>query len=154
MDISLKNKSDISGSHWIEFNVSGTTTDYTHWADSSKYLDEYAYNFYTDIFEKASSNFNYYGDTKLDKEELVKLKQEIEHRIKTFDDLHSLPDIIEFSKQTSYALNLTQDIEETYYKQNGEQNKMIVDLKKLGSDLSHLLDTCIKQGKTLWVLGL
>ena len=154
MDISLKNKSDISGTHWIEFNVSGTMTDYKHWADNSKYLDEYAYNFYTDIFEKVTSNFNYYGDTKFNKEQLMKLKQEIERRVKTFDNLHSLPDIIEFSKKTSYALNLTQDIEETYYKQNGQQNKLTDDLKKLGNDLSHLFDTCIKQDKTLWVLGL
>jgi hypothetical protein len=154
MDISLKNKSDISGTHWIEFNVSGTMTEYKHWADNSKYLDEYAYNFYTDIFEKVTSNFNYYGDTKFNKEQLMKLKQEIERRVKTFDNLQSLPDIIEFSKRTSYALNLTQDIQETYYMQNGQQNKLIGDLKRLGNDLSHLVDICINQDKTLWVLGM
>src|ERR1044071_8641278 len=125
MDFSLKNKSDISGTHWIEFNVSGTATNYTHWADNSKYLDEYVYNFYTDIFEKATSDFNYYGDTKFDKEQLIKLRHEIENRVNILDDLHSLPDIIEFSKKTSYALNLTQDIEEMYHKQNGQQNKLI-----------------------------
>lgn len=87
-------------------------------------------------------------------EQLMELKQEIEHRVKTFDNLHSLPDLIEFSKQTSYALNLTQNIEETSYKQIGQQNKLISDLKKLGSGLSHLVDICINQDKTLWVLGL
>ena len=154
MDFSLKNKSDISGTHWIEFNVSGTATEYTHWADNSKYLDEYAFNFYTDLFEKATNDFNYYGNTKFDNKQLIKLKQEVENRVKTFDDLHSLPNIMEFSKKTSYAFNLTQDFQEMYDKQNGQENSLRGDLKKLGSDLSHLLDTCIKEGKTLWVLGL
>lgn len=154
MDFSLKNKSDISGSHWIEFNVSGTSTDYTHWADNSKYLEEYVYNFYTDIFEKSADDFNYYGNTKFDRKQLIKLKQEIEDRVNTFKDLHTLQDIIAFSKKTSYALNLVQNIEEMYYNQNGQQNMLIDGLKNIGYDLSQLVDTCIKQDKFLWVLGL
>ena len=154
MDSTLKNKSDIAGTHWIEFNVSGTASNYKHWADNSKYLDEYAYNFYSDIFEKIADRFNYYGNTKFDKEQLGRLKQEIEKRIKIVDNLHTLQDIIEFSKKTSHALNLTQKIEETYNKQNGQRNKLSNDIKKLGHDLINLFDNCIQQDKTLWVLGL
>ena len=154
MDITLKNKSDITGTHWIEFNVSGTAGSYKHWANNSKYIDEYAYNFYTDIFEKIADSFNYYGNTKFDKEKLSKLKQEIESRIKTVDNLHTLKDIIEFGKKTSYALNLSQDIEETCNKQIGQRNKLINDIKKLGHDLANLFDLCIQQDKTLWILGL
>ena len=72
MDITLKNKNEIAGTYWIEFNVSGTRDNYTHWADNSKYLHEFAFNFYTDIFEKNEENFNYFGNTKFDKEQLKK----------------------------------------------------------------------------------
>ena len=154
MNITLKNKSDITGTHWIEFNVSGTFKSYKRWADNSKYLDEYAYNFYTDIFEKVSDNFNYYGDTRFNKEQLKIVKQEIKNRIKTVDNLKTLQDIIKFSKKTSHALNLTQEIEEAYGKQNGQQNKLVSDIKKLGLDLSVFFDNCIQHDKPLIILGL
>ena len=153
MDFTLKNKTDIGGTHWIEFNISRTATVYKCWADNSKYLDENAYNFYTDIFEKAAKDFNYYGDTQFDKEELIKLKQEIVSRIKVVDSLLTLKDITEFSEKTSYALKLTQDIEEAF-KQHGQPNKIVDNLKKLGNDLLLLVDICLIEGKILMVLGL
>ena len=154
MDITLKNKSDITGTHWIEFNVSGTVTNYKHWADNSKYLDEYSYNFYTDIFEKIADSFNYYGNTKFEKEQLNRLKKEIEDRIKNVDNLYTRQDIIEFGKRTSHALNLTEKIDEIFDNQNGQQNKLVSNIKKLGHELSNLLDDCITQDRPLWVLGL
>ncbi len=154
MDINLKNKSDIKGTHWIEFNVSGTLNNYNHWADNSKYLDEYAYNFYTDIFAKVSDNFNYYGDTRFNKEQLKRLQQEIKNRIRIIDNLKTLQDIVEFGNKTSHALNLTQEIEHVYDKQNGQQNKLVSDIKKLGHDLSDLFDNCIQHDKPLIILGL
>lgn len=154
MDFTLKNKSELEGTCWVEFNISGTVDSYEHWADNSKYLDEFAYSFYTDIFEEKADNFTYYGDTKFSKEQLVRVKQEIDNRIKTVDNLHTLQDIIEFSKKTSHALNLIPEIEAAYNKLNGHQNKLISDIKKLGRELSNLLDNCISQDKPLWVLGL
>ena len=154
MDITLKNKIDITGTHWIEFNVSGTLNNYKHWADNSKYLDEYAYNFYTDIFEKVADNFNYYGDTRFGKEQLKRLKQEIKDRISFVDNLNTLQDIIEFGNKTSHAINLTQEIEEACSKNIGQSNKIVSDIKQLGHDLSDLIDNCIQQDKTLIVLGL
>ena len=154
MDYTLKNKSDLEGTCWIEFNISGTVDSYEHWADNSKYLEEFAYNFYTDIFEERADNFNYYGDTKFDKEQLARIKLMIDNRIKTLDNLHTLQDIIEFSKKISHTLNLGHDIDATYNKLNGQHNKLVSDIKNLGHELSNLLAYCIKQDKTLWVLGL
>jgi hypothetical protein len=153
MDIALKNKSDITGTYWIEFNVSRTLNNYKYWADNSKYLCEYAYNFYTDIFEKVADNFNYYGDTGFTKEQLKRLKNEIKNRIKNVDTLNTLQDIIEFGKKTSHALNLTEEIEKEYNKQNNQPNKIISDIKQLGHGLLDLLDNCIQHDKILIVLG-
>lgn len=66
MDFKLKDKSDIEGTCWIEFNISGTAKKYDYWAETSKYLDEFEYNLFTDIFERHAENFDYYGATKLD----------------------------------------------------------------------------------------
>jgi hypothetical protein len=154
MDITLKNKSGIAGTHWIEFNVSGTLGNYKHWADDSKYLDEYAYNLYTDIFEKVAKDFNYYGNTRFDKEQLIRLKQEIKDRINTVDNLITLQNIIEFSEKTSHSLHLTEAIETAYDKFDHQQKKLVSDIKKLGHDLIDLFDNCIKQDKTLIILGL
>ena len=154
MNFNLKSKSELEGTCWIEFNISGTVDLYEHWADNSKYLDEYAYSFYTDIFEENADNFNYYGATKYEKEQLERLKQAVGDRIKIVERLGTIQDIIEFSKKTSHALNLRQNIEETSGKLDGRQHKIVVDIKKLGNDLSNLLDDCIVQNKPLWVLGL
>ena len=59
MDFTLKNKSEIKGTHWIEFYISEPKIKYKRWSDKSKYLEEFAHNFYTDIFDKNSRHFNY-----------------------------------------------------------------------------------------------
>lgn len=46
MDFELKNKSNIKGTCWIEFNISGTIVQFENWSKSSVYLEEYAYNRY------------------------------------------------------------------------------------------------------------
>ena len=152
MDFLLKNKKGINGTNMIEFNISGTVNSYNYWADNSKYLDEFAYNFYTDLFEKIAKDFNYYGNTKFEKEQLIILKQEINYRTNTVGNLHSLQELVQFGEKTSHALNLTNNIEEMWNQQNG--HILLSNLKKLGIDLSDLLDCCIKEDRTLWVLGL
>ena len=76
----LKNESDISGSNWIELNISGTESSYNHWSEDSKYIDEFAYTFYIDIFKKNSDNFDYYGDTRSGIEQIIQVKRDSDNR--------------------------------------------------------------------------
>ncbi len=154
MDIVLNNKKEISGTHWIEFNTTGTLSHYNYYDDNSKYLNEYAYNFFTDIFEKVADTFNYYGETRFDKEKLLKLKQEIKNRIDTIGQLHTLEDIIILAEKTSNSLDLTHFIESTSDKQTSQHYKLVIDLEKLGQDLYEMIDNCIKQDKVLRILGI
>jgi hypothetical protein len=154
MDIILKNKEDIAGTQWIEFNVSDKADGWHHWADNSKYLDEYSYNFFTDIFEKVSINFNYYGETTFKNEQLIDLRQSIENRITTLDEFDTIQDIIELSKRTSFAFDLTEEIEGLSEKQGFNLKNFINEIKSLGRDLVLLVDKCIEKKETLVVLGL
>jgi hypothetical protein len=154
MDITLKNKEEITGTHWIEFNVTDTLHDLKHWSDDSKYLDECAYNLFTDIFEESAIDFNYYGHTKFDNEQLLTLKRGIDQRISTLDKLKTLQDVIDLSKNTTHALDLTQQIREIGKRHGFQEDKFIHDIKSLGENLSRLIDKCIQRDKALIVVGL
>jgi len=154
MDFTLKNKSEIKGTHWIEFYISEPKIKYKRWSDKSKYLEEFAHNFYTDIFDKNSRHFNYYGNTSFDKEQSIKIKEDITDRINSVDSVQTLQDLIEFGKKTSHALDLSESIREMHDAQNRQQTEILNDIKKLGYDLVTSLVICIKKDKMLWVLGL
>ncbi|MCD4674884.1 MAG: hypothetical protein K8S18_02675 [Desulfobacula sp.] len=154
IDFKLKNRQEIEGTCWIEFNISGSADKYNHHAENSKYLDENAYNLFTDIFEKYASKFNYYGPTRFTIGQLEKIKKEIEKRANDLSLLTNLEDLIEFSDKTANSINLSNELRENYDQLNCQKDKIINDIKELCKDILEFLDKCIAEKQTLWILGL
>lgn len=154
MNLELKSKNDISGTCWIEFNRSGTVDKFTNWDNDSKYLDEFAYNLFTDLFENNTDDFNYYGPSYFTSGQLTKIKRDFEKRINDYINLTSLTDLIEFSKKASNSLNLDHDLQEAYEQRNRQINKLTEDIHSLGKSLIAFFDKCILEQKSLWILGL
>ena len=112
MEIILKNKQDIEGSNWIEFNISGTYDKYENWAEDSKYLDEESYESFYDIFEKHSPDFDYYGATSFNTLQLKNIKHDIATKSseaakeRNFQDITTLLDFCIKHNRTLWILGL------------------------------------------------
>jgi len=154
MDFELKNKNEIVGTCWIEFNISGTASKYYHGADNSKYLQEYAYNLFTDIFEQYTDKFNYYGPTQFETEQLVKIKQVLIKRFNEIEELTTVQDLINYSEETINSPNLANELRENYKQLSGQEAKIKSKIQDLAQNLTKLIDKCIMDNNTLWILGL
>lgn len=154
MDLELKSKNAISGTCWIEFNRSGTVDKFKNWDIDSRYLDELAYNLYTDIFEDNADNFNYYGPSYFASGQLIKIKKDLKKRITDYKNLTSLNDLIEFVKKISNGLNLDHELQDAYGQGNRQLDKLTEDIYSLGESLIAFVDKCILEQKPLWILGL
>ncbi len=154
MDFRLKNISDIEGTHWIEFNISGTSDNYKHWESDSKFLDEYVYNLFTDIFERHTLKFNYYSNTMYDISQLTQIKKDIINRIHEFSSGETLDDLICLSKKTANALNLSDPLNNCFENSDRNLKKLQDGIVRLCQEMVAFFQFCIDQNRTLWILGL
>jgi len=153
-DFKLKDRTEIEGTGWIEFNISGSPDKYIHHSDDSIFLDEYAYNLFTDIFQKYANNFNYYGPTSFSIKQLEKIKYDIEKRSSDLSKLTTLKDLINFSDEKIKAMNLANELRDNYGQLITQIDKIINDINILTQKLIYFLNNCITENKTLWILGL
>lgn len=57
----LLTKSEINGTCWVEFNVSGDATSYEHWHPSSRYASLDAIDSLYSVFSQAIHDFDLYS---------------------------------------------------------------------------------------------
>ena len=114
MLICLRRKSDITGTHWIEFNISGNLTRYAFWDVHSKYLDESTYGLFVDILESQNSSFEYYGPTLFKYQALSALPDMIRERMEQINRFGNLTELVAFYRSKPGILNLSAYLRNAY----------------------------------------
>lgn len=150
MRLELYGKSNLN---FVEFNITGDNEAYKLCDDESLYLDTEVFNIFTNCFEKSEKLFDYFGPTRYNSRNIVPLLNELKKNYNKIKDINSLDFFIDFVGNSFLGKNLIFEIEkhDKNWSLNWEQY-----CKKLGlinKDLINLVNKCMEESRTLWVIG-
>lgn len=140
--------------NFIELNITGDNLNYIKCDSESKYIDADIFNVFASCFEASNSLFEFYGNTKYNSRNIIRLKNELLELKEKLDDLNSIEELMVFLRSVFLGKDLIEEFNQ-YYK-NWEKNwKMIKEiLLRFNSDLLKVVDQCISEDRVLWVIGL
>ena len=140
---------------YVEFNISGSESDYAHRADTSLFLDEAVFGLFAERFEACVEDFNYYGPTRYTSSDLSKLREELEADAAGWNQIADSNGFIA-AMCTGRILgnNFLSELESQAYDLKIDWSRVLDLLKQVNIDLIVLIDQCIREGRTLWVLGI
>lgn len=139
--------------NFVEFNTTGDNEEYNPCDDESLYMDTEVFNLFTHCFEHSEKLFDYFGPTRYNSRNIVPLLNELKANQKKLKEINSLDFFIDFIGSSFLGTNFIYETEklDKSWSLNWEQycRKLVM----INGQLINLVNKCIDQSRTLWVIG-
>jgi hypothetical protein len=138
---------------FVEFNITGDSENYNKCDPESLYLNCSVFNIYAGCFERSNQLFEFVGQTMYNSRKIIPLKNELNENL---EKLKSIQNIDEFKKYvTGIFLGRDLLIDLTKVDPIWEDcwKFYVRRLTVINRDLLSLIDKCIEEERTLWVIG-
>jgi hypothetical protein len=139
--------------NFVEFNTTGDNDAYKRCDDESLYLDTHVFNLFTHCFEKSEKLFDYFGPTRYNVRNIIPLLNELKINHKKLTEINSLDFFIDFIGSRFLGTNFIYEIEkhDKSWSLNWEQycRKLAI----INNSLINMVNKCVEQSRTLWVIG-
>jgi hypothetical protein len=139
--------------NFVELNTTGDANDYEKCHQESKYVDSQLFNLFTSCFETSNPMYEYYGPTKYSTRMLIPLKNELISMVSRLDKIKSKDGFVDFvgSIFLGHEFLIELEREDKSWADNWEQ--YTIKVKKVNLDLINIVDRCLSEDRTLWVIG-
>jgi hypothetical protein len=139
--------------NFVEFNITGDNDAYKRCDDESQYMDTDVFNLFTHCFEKSEKLFDYFGPTRYNSRNIIPLINELKMNHKKIKEINSLDFFIDHVSSTFLGTNFIYEIQkhDKSWSLNWEQYSRKLSI--INNSLINLVNKCIEQSRTLWVIG-
>jgi len=157
-DIKLLKNNERKTSACIEFFVGDWEKKKSFWNEESVFIDETIFHYvFTECFKKTNITFNYFGETKYSRENLLVLVDCLKQNLQTLVAVYTHTDVIKLSEHYSNPPPNTsfQDALSSEFKVHWQEDwhQVIQQLIEINRGLIDLAEDCLDKHKVLWVLG-
>jgi hypothetical protein len=133
----------------------GLNTTGNHWEGSSLFLEEEVFDFFSESFEISNHKLNYFGPNTYEEKELLKLQTELTKFRNKLESVRSSESLTFLIKNNQMGENLLRGLEADNKQFLKDKWKYITSsLIEINKTLLTLIQLCIKNNQTLWVLGI
>lgn len=137
---------------FVEFNITGDGENYRNCDDESLYLHNNLFSIFAPCFQRSNHLFDYIGQTKYNSRQFIALKNEL---AQSLDKLLSVSNLDEFKEYVSNIFlgnDLLFDIEEIDPEYQRRWRVYMRRFIQINRGLVKLINKCIEEERTLWVI--
>jgi len=150
MKFSLYSHKDLN---FVELNTTGNNFQYVKCDPESEYMDSPLFNLFADIFEKANRLYECYGATKFNSRYIVPLRNRLLMNLTILEKIQLLEDfqthINSKIQGKEFLFALVADDNSWTDRWSLYKEKLITINRKI----LEVVDFCIDEDRTLWVIG-
>lgn len=150
MILGLQHKEEVID--FVEFNITGDSENYNRCDNESLYLNTNIFNIYVGCFERSNHLFDFTVPTMYNSRKFIPLINELALNLK---DLLSINNIEQFRKYLK-GVFLGDDLIKTICDFDPDyENNWRTHMRKLiqiNRHIMRLIDTCIEEERTLWII--
>jgi hypothetical protein len=150
LGMELKILRNIKRGPYYELNTTGN-----HWDGSSIILEEGVFDFFSESFYISNHKLNYFGPNTYEGKELLKLQTELTKFGNKLESVRSSESLTFLINNTQMGANLLRGLEADNKQFLKDKWKYITSLLiEINKALLTLIQLCINNNQTLWVLGI
>ena len=137
----------------VELNTTGDNENYVKGDSESSYLQSEVFNLFINCFENSNRLYEFYGATKYDIRKIVPLKNELNKKLQSLQNIHTLDEFKNHIKGIFLGSDFMEKLNN--HSKNWEQNWKIYlnKLIKVNEGLISITQKCIDEQRILWVIG-
>lgn len=139
--------------NFVEFNTTGSNTNYEKLNPESRYLSSEVFNLFARSFELSNDLYEYFGPSRYNSRNIVILQNELNKTLDSLININSHEGFIQFIESVflgkEYICNLEQINPEWFLEWQFYNSKLI----EVNQTLLQMIDYCIANERTLWVIG-
>ncbi len=143
----------VNNLNFVELNITGDADSFRQCDKDSKYIDTEVYNLFSECFEKSSNLYDYFGPTKFNSRNIVILLNELNKHLEKINKIDSFENFIDFTGDKFLGSNFVIELEkyDKNWRLNWElyQGKLVI----INQQLIELINSCISEDRTLWLIG-
>lgn len=143
----------VNNLNFVEFNITGDNEGYQHCDKDSMFMDSELFNLYSECFEKSNNLYDYFGPTKYNARNIVVLLNELQSFFKKIQQIESLDSFLDFTGNIFLGANFVLELEkiDKSWRLNWELH--CKKLQNINTKLITLVNRCIEEDRTLWIIG-
>jgi len=143
----------VNNLNFIEFNITGDTDTFHQCDKDSQFMDTEVFNLFSECFENSNNLYDYFGPTKYNSRNIVILLNELTDYLEKIKKIDSYESFIDFTGNKFLGVNFV--IELDRYDKNWRLNWDIYKIKlmNINQQLIELVNLCITEERTLWLIG-
>ncbi len=143
----------VNNLNFVEFNITGDTDSFQQCDKDSKYMDSEVYNLFSECFEKSSNLYDYFGPTKYNSRNIVILLNELNKHFSKIQRIDSYENFIDFTGDKFLGSNFVIELEKTDKNWRLNWGLYQTKLSGINQQLIELVNQCITDDRTLWLIG-
>ena len=139
--------------NFVELNTTGNNFQYVRCDPESKYIDSPLFNLFADSFEKANKLYECYGATKFNTRYIVPLRNRLMTNLAVLQNIESLADFqnhINAQIQGKEFLFALIALDKSW---TDHWSIYLEKLIRINREILEIVDFCIDEDRTLWVIG-
>jgi hypothetical protein len=143
----------VNNLNFVELNITGDTDSFHQCDKDSKYIDTEVYNLFSECFENSSNIYDYFGPTKYNSRNIVILLNELNKHLTKIQRIDSFENFIDFTGDKFLGANFVIELDK--YDKNWRLNWGLyqTNLISINEQLIELVNQCITDDRTLWLIG-
>jgi len=143
----------VNNLNFIEFNITGDAESFRQCDKDSQYMDTEVFNLFSECFEKSNNLYDYFGPTKYNSRKIVILLNELTNYLNKIQNIDSYENFIDFTGNKFLGSSFVIELEN--HDKNWRLNWGVYQkkLENINQQLIELINQCISQGRTLWLIG-
>ena len=143
----------VNNLNFVEFNITGDTDTFQQCDKDSQYMDTELFNLFSECFEKSNNLYDYFGPTKYNSRNIVILLNELKNNFATIKTIDSYEGFVDFTGSKFLGANFVIELEK--HDKNWRSNWELYQTKltNINQQLIELVNQCIMEERTLWLIG-
>jgi hypothetical protein len=139
--------------NFVEFNITGNPDFFERCDKNSLYMDSEIFNLFSECFELSNNMFDYFGPTKFNPRNIVILLNKLTDNNIAIQKISNYDQFIDYSSNKFMGANFVLELEK--FDKNWRLNweSYCTKLAQVNQQLILLVNRCIDEEKTLWMIG-
>lgn len=137
----------------VELNTTGDNEHYVKGDSESSYMQSEVFNLFIKCFENSNQLYEFYGATKYDIRKIVPLKNELEKKLKELNNINTLEEFKAHIEGIFLGSEFLDKLNTHYPEWEKQWQDYLERLIKVNKGLINIVENCIDEQRTLWVIG-
>ncbi len=143
----------IDNLNFVEFNTTGSNTEYQKLSPESRFLSSEVFNLFALCFEKSDDLYEYFGPSKFNARNIVILQNELKTHLGKLEQINTCDFFVKFINNTFLGQGYLNQIQRKNVDWTDDWQLYLSKIIEVNKTIIQIIDKCIDDERTLWVIG-